>query len=47
MAATPPTAAVAVMEAEALAKGHQLQWLQQVCNWLQLSHASTLCRIKH
>lgn len=42
MAATPPTAAVAVMEAEALAKGHQLQWLQQVCNRLELSHASTL-----
>ena len=42
MAATPPTAAVAVMEAGALAKGRQLRWLQQVCNWLELSHASTL-----
>ncbi len=42
MAATPPTAAVAVMEAEALAKGRQLQWLHQVCNRLELSHASTL-----
>ncbi len=28
MAATPPTAAVAVMEAGVLAKGRQLQWLQ-------------------
>ncbi len=42
MAAIPPTAAVAVMEAEALAKGRQLQWLQQVCNRLESSHASTV-----